>query len=80
MAKNPFDIDISETEVDAPFNKWCASGHVAGETYRRSGPDSPAEPTRFFLVQANDIHAIYCEPCLVVANYISRLKKQGLIK
>jgi hypothetical protein len=79
MTKNPLDVDASETEVDAPFNKWCASGHVAGETYRRSGPDSPAEPTRFFLVQAGDICGIYCEPCLVVANYVSRLKKKGLV-
>ncbi len=77
--KNQFNIDISEVEVDPPFNKWCASGHVAGETYRRSGPDSPAESTRFFLVKAGEINSIFCEPCLVVANYISQLKKKGLI-
>ena len=79
MANNPFDINISETEVGPPFNKWCASGHVAGEMYRRSGPDSPAEPTRFFLVKANDINSIFCEPCLVVANHMARCKKKGLI-
>jgi hypothetical protein len=77
MSKPPLSFDISETEVDPPLGKWCASGHTAPETYKRSGPDSPPEPTRFFLVQVSDICGIYCEPCLVIANHISRLKKQG---
>lgn len=77
MVKSPTNYDVSEIEVDPPFNKWCASGHTAADTYKRSGPDSLAEPTKFFLVQAQDVCSIYCEPCLVVANYLSRLKKQG---
>lgn len=77
MAKGLFDFDASVSEVQTPFNRWCCSGHVASETFRRNGPGTPEEPTRFFLVQAGEVCSIYCEPCLVIANHIIRMKKQG---
>ena len=77
MPKSPFDFEASISEVMRPFNGWCACGHVASETFKRAGADSPEEPTRFFLVQAGDICSIYCEPCLTIANHISKMKKLG---
>ena len=64
--------DLIQKEVDPPHNKWCACGHIASDTYRRAGPDSLAEPTRFFEVSDGNIRAIYCEPCLVIAHWLSQ--------
>jgi hypothetical protein len=73
------EADVVQEEVEAPFNRWCACGHTAPETFRREGPESPATPTRFFLVTSKDIKGIYCEPCLMIANYVAKLKKQGKV-
>lgn len=72
--------DLVQREVDKPINGWCASGHCAPEMFKRQGADSPPEPTRFFLVKGHGIDAIYCEPCLIVANYIKMQQKKGLVK
>lgn len=74
------DVDmVVEQLEEAPFNRWCASGHVAPELFRNQGPDKPEEPTRFFLIKHKEVTGIYCEPCLIVANHIARCKKQGLM-
>lgn len=72
-----FIADLTQEEVETPRERWCAAGHQAAETFRRTGPDSPAEPTKFFLVTGHGIHGIYCEPCLVIAHHMAQLKKQG---
>lgn len=75
------EADLVQKEVDPPVNGWCSCGHKAPPTYKRSGPDSPSEPTRFFLVTAKDgLSKIYCEPCLVIAHWMAQQKKRGLVK
>ena len=67
--------DITQEQVETPINRYCFSGHFAPELYRRNGSDSPQEPIRFFSVKSNNINGIYCEICLVIANYLAKLKK-----
>jgi hypothetical protein len=74
-----FDADLVQDEVDPPLQHWCCSGHYAPLMFRRSGPSSVEEPTRFFHVKGHGIDGIFCEPCLIVAHHISNLQKQGLI-
>jgi hypothetical protein len=72
--------DMTYREVPQPFNRWCASGHCAPETFPRNGPELPAEPTKFFSVSGNgDIEGTYCELCLIVAQHIAQEKKKGNI-
>lgn len=73
-------VDLEFEEVEEPVNGWCASGHKAPPFFRREGPKSLELPTRFFLVKNKDIYAVYCEPCLIIANHIARQKKLGLDK
>lgn len=73
------EADIVFEQVDEPLNRWCASGHVGPLFFRQAGPGSPELPTRFFLVKHRDVQGVYCEPCLVIANHMARLKKQGLL-
>lgn len=70
--------DLVQKEVDSPHNRWCASGHEAPLLYRRNGPKSPQEPTKFFEVNINgNTHGIFCEPCLVVAHYVASKIRKG---
>ena len=71
--------DLSIKEIPAPITKYCCSGHMVPEMFRREGPDSPEEPTKFFQVTGKGINGIYCEPCLIVANYISQQKKKNKV-
>jgi hypothetical protein len=71
------EADLEQKEVDPPLNHWCASGHQAPNMFRRHGPSSPQEPTRFFLVKGQEVSGIYCEPCLIVAHHVAHLKKEG---
>lgn len=73
------EADMVFEQILDPPNSFCASGHVAPTLFRRAGPESPEEPTRFFLVKHKDARGIYCEPCLIIANHVARLKKQGLV-
>ena len=73
------DADLVQEEVDPPLEHWCASGHNAPILFRRSGPDAPEEPTRFFHVKGHSVDAVFCEPCLIVAHHMSNLQKKGLI-
>ena len=70
--------DVVQDEVDAPLNMWCDSGHRAPKMFRRSGPKSDLEPTRFFLVTSKNIYGIYCEQCLMVAHHIAKKEKERL--
>lgn len=70
--------DLTIEEVDAPMNHWCSTGHVSAATFRREGAGTPALPTRFFKVSSNKApmsNGVYCEPCLMVANAIKKMKK-----
>lgn len=53
-----------------PADGWCKSGHNA------------PYGTRFFSVTGEVVprgrEGVYCEFCLIIANHISRLSKQGL--
>lgn len=70
------EADMVQREVDPPSNRWCCSGHIAPENFRRSGPDKPEEPTKFFHVTAKGVSGIYCELCLIVAHWMSKQKKE----
>lgn len=74
------EADMSMGEVNSPPLGICASGHSAPAVFRREGPDSPEEPTRFFQVSKRDKSSgkivclgVYCEPCLIVANAMARM-------
>ena len=69
------DADLIQKEVDPPSNHWCASGHKAPDLFRRSGPGSMKEPTKFFHVAGHGIDGIYCEPCLIIAHHIAKEEK-----
>lgn len=71
------DAEIVIEQLDDHISHWCDSGHKAPALFRRTGPESPEEPTRFFRVNCPNLKGIYCEPCLIVANHMARLKKQG---
>lgn len=71
------EANFVQREIEPPIHKWCSSGHKAPDIFRRTGPDSPQEPIRFFEVTSPEINGIYCEPCLVIAHHMSKLKKQG---
>ena len=74
------DADLEQIEVDPPHDHWCASGHQAPTLFKREGPSSNAEPTKFFLVKGKGIQGIYCEPCLIIAHHMSNLQKKGIVK
>ena len=70
--------DLVQKEVTHPPNRWCQSGHVAPDVFRRGGATSQEEPTRFFQVSSNadsKVNGVYCEPCLIVAHAHARSKK-----
>lgn len=67
--------DLTIKEVVTPQGRWCRSGHVAPENFRRD-PDKDPEPTKFFQVSSKTTgNGVYCEPCLVVAHAMAREKK-----
>lgn len=54
---------------------WCDCGHFARGTFKIDGED---HPIRFFTIESVTLTGIYCEPCLVIANYLkSQQKKAG---
>jgi hypothetical protein len=74
-----YEADMTIKEANVPITRWCDSGHNAQATFRRQGPDKPAEPIRFFTVTGHGINGTFCEPCLIVANHIAQQKKLGNI-
>lgn len=71
--------DLSIKQVENPVNNWCDSGHKAPALFRRSGPNSDLEPIKFFQIVNKNINQIVCEPCLIVANHLAKLKKENKI-
>jgi hypothetical protein len=69
--------DLIQKEVDPPINHWCATGHCAVLFFRRSGPGSVEEPTKFFEVTGHGISGIYCEPCLIIARWVAQQTKNS---
>ena len=68
--------DLSIKEVDiSPIGNWCDFGHSAPDMFRRNGAGSELEPIRFFRIVNGDIDKVFCEPCLIVANHLAKLKK-----
>lgn len=58
-------------QVSIPYERWCASGHFAVEKFKNFDLNEEL-PTRFFQVTSEKISGIYCEPCLILANFLSR--------
>jgi len=69
--------DITYREIECPAGMWCDSGHVAPKEFRRDGPESFPEPTKFFHVTGLGIDGIYCEPCLIVVNWAARIRRKN---
>ncbi|NJO18690.1 MAG: hypothetical protein HC877_24080 [Thioploca sp.] len=68
---------ITYKEVKRPVDNMCANGHLCSEYYRRNGPHSPQEAMRFFSITGEGLpKGIYCEPCLVIANHLARVKEK----
>ncbi len=75
-------VDITQNEIPRPIDNRCDGCENPALEFKRQGPGSEPQPTRFYKVTADSINGIYCEPCLVVAHYIAGLKrkvKQGKI-
>jgi len=70
------EADLSYRQVDPPSDMWCCSGHVAPSFFRRKGPDSPEEPTRFFSISGKNIKGIYCEICVIISRKMAKLKQK----
>ena len=70
------DADMIIAEVEKPLNLWCDCGHKAAPTFKVK-EDSEEKPMRFFNIKKNDMNGIYCEMCLILANYIAKKQKEG---
>ncbi len=62
------------TQVDTNTSCWCDCGHYAKGTFKVDGQDLPI---RFFKIESPTLSGIYCEPCLVIANYLKDKQKAG---
>lgn len=73
--------DFVAKEVEPPHGFLCRSGHEAPKLFRRLGTKAPEEPTKFFQVSSlknPQVNGVYCEPCLIVANEMSRQEKMEI--
>ena len=70
------DEDLTIKQIDPPIDNWCCSGHKAPDLFKREGPDSLEEPTRFFHIISKDINGVYCEICLIIANFIKNKQRK----
>ncbi len=68
--------DVTFAQENPPMDNWCDSGHFAPKLFRREGPDSTPEPTRFFRASGKGLNGIYCEPCLILVNYAAKAKRK----
>lgn len=66
---------ITYKEIEPPDNRYCCTGHVAPEKFKRN-PNGEKEPTKFFHVTGDERfpHGVYCEPCLIIANFLAKQK------
>ncbi len=69
-------FDLSMTQVEN-ISCWCDSGHFAKGNFKIDENDLPI---RFFKIDSASVNGIYCEPCLVLANYIKNQQKKDNIK
>jgi hypothetical protein len=68
--KNP---DLTYKQVFST-NLQCSSGHIAPMNFKIDGNEAP---TRFFEIHKDTIYlGTFCEPCLIIANYIAKLQKK----
>jgi len=73
----PEKADLQCKQVATPPDYRCSSGHKAPETFRREGPGSPETPICFFEIYKDDkCLGVFCEPCLIIANYAAHQKKK----
>jgi hypothetical protein len=63
-------VELTFTQIENPPSLWCDSGHKAPETW---GKDQ--KPIRFFRASGK-ANGIFCECCMIVANYISDQKRK----
>ena len=69
--------DITIKEINNPIGNWCDSGHTAPKLFKRNGPNSDLEPTKFFEIIKNDgTSQTFCEPCLIIANHMATIKRK----
>lgn len=54
-------------------SRYCSSGHIAPELFKNQDTGLE-ELTRFFEVNGQGIKGIFCEPCLIIANFLSKRK------
>jgi len=74
-------ITITYKEVDPPDDWLCDCGHTAPELFKRDGAGAAAFPTKFFKVKSkNGLNGTYCEPCLIVINYLAHQKKKKKVE
>lgn len=68
---------VTFKQVDPPNNHICSSGHTAKGTFKVGGSQDKPTPTRFFEVYTEQAGLVgtFCEPCLVIANYLRRQRK-----
>ena len=65
--------DITFRETTKPDSGLCRSGHTAVDMMFQG------KPVRWFQMtctETPEIDGVYCEPCLVVANYLKAQKKK----
>lgn len=59
--------DITMREIES-FDQYCDTGHIAKEINNK--------PIRFFQVSTKTLTGVYCENCLILANYMRKVKKE----
>ena len=70
--------DLTIKQVSTPYEHRCSSGHKAPENFKLEGAHGQETPTRFFeIYKGSEYLGIFCEPCLIISNYIARQKKKG---
>lgn len=70
--------DLIIKHVNTPTEHRCSSGHTAPQNFKIDGANGQEAPTRFFEVYKNGEYlGTFCEPCLIISNYIARQSKKG---
>lgn len=66
--------DVIYKEIEQPQDRKCDCGHLAPAHFKRNGSEYEEELTKFFKVSGL-ISGIYCEPCLMIVNYMAKRKR-----
>ena len=72
--------DLTVKETDRPVTGRCDSGHYVPPPSHPNGlhdreGNGKKTPIRFFRVSGQNQDGTYCEPCLVVANWLAAGQK-----